>query len=167
MTKQQREIFLLLDRSASMASVHAITVEAVNRFVERQRRLSGEAQFSCREFDHDLETILDRVPLAEVPVMELDDFQPWGGTARHDAICETLDELNDVYTRTPVAQRPGQVIVAILSDGSEDGSRRFTSRDVADRIEHHQDEHGWIFHFLDTEPHLPTLVYPSRFRDGP
>ena len=44
--------------------------------------------------------------------------------------------------------RPGQVIVAILTDGLENASQRFTWKEIAGKIKHQTDTYKWIFLFL-------------------
>lgn len=44
-------IALVLDRSSSMISVEGETREAVNRFIEDQQKIPGEAEFTLVQFD--------------------------------------------------------------------------------------------------------------------
>ena len=44
--------------------------------------------------------------------------------------------------------RPGQVIVAILTDGLENASQRFNWKEIAGKIKHQTDTYKWIFLFL-------------------
>src|SRR5690606_20315306 len=46
------------------------------------------------------------------------------------------------------ADRPGQVIVAILTDGLENASTRFSWQDIASRIRHQREKYNWKFLFL-------------------
>src|SRR5438874_12932268 len=45
-------------------------------------------------------------------------------------------------------ERPGQVIVAILTDGLENASQRFTWKEIAGKIKNQTDTYKWIFLFL-------------------
>ena len=49
---------------------------------------------------------------------------------------------------TPEPERPGQVIVAILTDGLENASTRYTWKDIAARIRHQREKYNWKFLFL-------------------
>ena len=51
----------------------------------------------------------------------------------------------------PESDRPGQVIVAILTDGEENASRQFTLTDISSRIAHQRDAYGWQFLFLGAD----------------
>jgi hypothetical protein len=48
----------------------------------------------------------------------------------------------------PERDRPGKVIVAILTDGLENASTRYTWRDIAGRIRHQTNVYGWELLFL-------------------
>ena len=52
----------------------------------------------------------------------------------------------------PEPDRPASVVVAILTDGAENASRRFTWRDVSDRIAHQRETYDWEFFFLGAGP---------------
>ena len=65
-----------------------------------------------------------------------------------DAIGRTVDDLGRRLSKTPEADRPAKVIVAILTDGYENASQKYTSTDIAKRIRHQRDKYGWQFLFL-------------------
>ena len=69
-------------------------------------------------------------------------------TALLDAIGRTIDAIGARLATTPEDQRPGKVIVAILTDGMENASRDYNNRRVADMISHQQEKYAWEFIFL-------------------
>ncbi|HYD83976.1 MAG TPA: hypothetical protein VEA63_07975, partial [Opitutus sp.] len=69
-------------------------------------------------------------------------------TALLDAIGHTVDRLGQRLANTPERERPSQVIVAILTDGLENASTRYTWADIATRIRHQQEKYNWRFLFL-------------------
>lgn len=48
----------------------------------------------------------------------------------------------------PAADRPGKVIVAILTDGLENASTDYTYTKVAQMIQHQRQKYSWEFVFL-------------------
>jgi len=93
------------------------------------------------------------VPISSVPVQEIvpltdDTYKPRGCTALLDAIGETIDDLGRRLAALNEADRPGQVIVAILTDGLENASHRFTWKEIAAKIKNQTDAYKWIFLFL-------------------
>jgi hypothetical protein len=75
-------------------------------------------------------------------------YAPDGGTALLDAIGRTIDETGARLAAMPEAERPGKVIIAILTDGEENSSRTFTWAQISDKIRHQQEVYKWEFLFL-------------------
>ncbi len=148
MNKELTEIWMILDRSGSMDAIHSGTVEAVNAFVTDQKTEEGEVQFTLRQFDNEVDTVYDRLPLEKVPLMKLDDFQPRGMTALNDAVGQAILDLGRLLEKSPEAERPGQVIFTILTDGYENASQEFDGKQIADMIQHQKRKYDWEFVFL-------------------
>jgi len=151
MNKDLTEIWMILDRSGSMQSIHSGTVEAVNSFIKNQQKEEGEAVFTLRQFDDEVLTTYDRLPLGKVPMMKLEDFQPRASTALYDAVGSAINDLGKLLANTPEAERPGQVVFTILTDGMENASKEFSGKKVADMIEHQKTNYGWEFFFLGAD----------------
>ena len=49
---------------------------------------------------------------------------------------------------SPEEQRPGAVLVCILTDGLENASRDYTRERIRSMIQHQQQKYGWEFQFL-------------------
>ncbi|MDF1789861.1 MAG: hypothetical protein P1U82_28640, partial [Verrucomicrobiales bacterium] len=83
-------------------------------------------------------------------VVELDatTYVPRGSTALLDAIGRTIIELGKKLAATPEEQRPGQVIVAIFTDGFENASREFDVHKINDLITQQRNDYNWQFLFL-------------------
>ncbi len=146
------EIALILDRSGSMESIRQSTIEAFNSFLRDQQSAPGETRFSLTLFDTEFETRHSSVPISTIPNLNTDTYLPGGSTALLDAIGETIDNLGAKLAALPEAERPGHVTVAILTDGEENSSRRFTWHQVADRIKHQTEKYSWEFLFLGAGP---------------
>ena len=65
-----------------------------------------------------------------------------------DAIGRTIDELGARLAALPEQDRPGQVIVAILTDGMENSSQDYTWQRVARVIKQQTEQYRWTFLFL-------------------
>jgi hypothetical protein len=65
-----------------------------------------------------------------------------------DAIGQTIDDLGHRLAAFAEKDRPGQVIVAILTDGFENASQRFTWKQIARKIKHQSETYKWTFLFL-------------------
>ena len=142
------ELVCILDRSGSMASICDDAIGGFNTFLKGQQETPGEARLTLVLFDNEYDVVYDCVPLAQVPPLTTQTFVPRGGTALLDAIARSLDRVGQRLAATPEPQRPGKVIVVILTDGEENSSKQTTQAQVADRIAHQRNSYGWEFLFL-------------------
>jgi uncharacterized protein YegL len=142
------EIAFILDRSGSMQPLVEQTIAGFNQFLRDQQSLPGQARFTLVLFDDRIETPVDAVPVAEVVALDTTTYTTRGSTALLDAIGHTIDTLGKRLAATPEADRPGKVIVAILTDGHENASRRFSMADINQRITHQREVYQWEFLFL-------------------
>jgi len=133
-------IELIVDRSGSMRSMLDATVKGLNDFLTQQQAESGAAKRHVR-----LTTFNNAVtqppayhcPLPNVPSVTAEVVMPAGGTSLLDAIGTVLASL-------PVEQVS---VVVIVTDGHENGSKKFKQAQVnkliADRM-----KAEWTFIFL-------------------
>jgi len=142
------EIAFILDRSGSMSSMVEPAISGFNRLLVEQQQTPGEARFTLVLFDDQYEVPHASVPIGGVPQLDVRTFVPRGSTALLDAVARTIDELGLRLAAMPEAERPGRVIVAILTDGLENASRVHTWQDVSRRIQHQKDCYQWEFLFL-------------------
>jgi uncharacterized protein YegL len=148
MNNNLTEIAFVLDRSGSMQSMVEPAISGFNRLLREQQQEPGGARFTLVLFDDYYEVPFHSVPIAEVVELDTTSYVPRGSTALLDAVGRTIDELGATLAAIPEADRPGQVIVAILTDGEENASRRYTWQDIAKRIHHQSEAYGWKFLFL-------------------
>lgn len=142
------EIIFILDRSGSMGSIADDAIGGFNAFVEGICREDGDGRLTLVLFDHEYEVVHRSSPLADVPTLGAKTFVPRGTTALHDAIGKTLATAMESYEKREPAHRPAGVTVAILTDGHENSSREYTSKQISALIDKAQREHGWTFVFL-------------------
>ena len=141
------ELVCILDRSGSMEPLRADAVGGFNVFLDAQKAVPGEARLSVVLFDTEAETPHDRTPLASVAPFTPADFVPRGGTALYDAVGDALYRLHSRIAETRAENRPERVVVAILTDGEENSSTRYSRTQIADAIAARRAE-GWEFTFL-------------------
>lgn len=139
------DVTVILDRSGSMESCRVEAENGVNHFIEEQKKQDGECVFSLAQFDNEYELFHDAVPIADVPKFYL---VPRGMTALLDAVGRTINETGDRLSKMPEDQRPGLVVVLIVTDGMENSSKEFTKARVKEMIERQQNEYQWKFSFL-------------------
>ncbi len=142
------EIVFILDRSGSMGTMIEPAISGFNTLLREQQQVPGSARFTLVLFDDRYEIPIDSLPIAEVVELDTTTFVPRGSTALLDAIGRSIDETGAKLAALPEADRPGQVIFAILTDGEENASTRYTWRDVSARIRHQSEVYQWRFLFL-------------------
>lgn len=139
-------ISIVLDRSGSMKCIRDDVVNGFNEFVADQKQVPGEARLSLFQFDSEYEIVHDGLPLADVPEMQREDFQPRASTALLDAIGRAIaDTQRAIEVASP---RPERVLIAIITDGYENSSREFDHRTISDLIRRFESEYGWEFVYL-------------------
>ena len=142
------EIAFVLDRSGSMKSCQQAAIEGFNQFLADQQKTDGLAKLTLVLFDDEYLVPISSIPVEEVVSLTDDTYQPQGCTALLDAIGQTIDDLGLRLAALAEKDRPGQVIVAILTDGLENASQRFTWKEIAGKVKHQTDTYKWIFLFL-------------------
>lgn len=148
MNQNLTEIAFILDRSGSMQSMVAAAINGFNHFLIEQQTTPGDANLTLILFDDQYQVLHAAKPIREVPKLDGNTFVPRGSTALLDAIGRTIDELGFNLTHISEQDRPGKVIVAILTDGEENSSVRFTNHDIFERIRHQESTYSWEFLFL-------------------
>jgi len=141
------EIAFILDRSGSMNSCQQAAIDGFNRFLADQQQIEGLAKLTLVLFDDEYFVPISSIPVQEIVPLTDDTYQPQGCTAL-DTIGKTVDDLGLRLGALAEKDRPGQVIVAILTDGLENASQRFTWKEIAGKIKHQTDTYKWIFLFL-------------------
>jgi hypothetical protein len=125
----------LLDRSGSMETCRDDTIDGYNSFVESQKPLGGT--ISLYQFDYEILTVYENVPIDNVVPLTRETFEPGGSTALLDAMGHVL-KLN----------LPRDTTVIILTDGDENSSVEYTPGHIKDLVESRQTRDGWSFVYL-------------------
>lgn len=124
----------LLDRSGSMAACRDDTIAGYNTFVDAQKEQGGTMTLIL--FDHEIEVVYEKVPIADVKPLDEQTFVPRGGTALLDAIGHVLK-----------MDLPDETIVIVLTDGEENSSNDYTAAHIKDLIQV-REKTGWSFVYL-------------------
>jgi hypothetical protein len=142
---QEMLVNVILDRSGSMQSSQKRTIDGYNEFVNGLKAdAATKYKISLTQFDSPADgpeltvTYLEK-PLAEVPVLTMESYQPRGSTPLYDAVGECV-------RRVPNSSGVG-VMTVIITDGMENASREFSQASVRDLIKQKESD-GWKFVFL-------------------
>ena len=131
-----------------MESLKSAAVCGFNDFLREHQATPGEARLTTVLFDDEYLLYCDAAPIAQVLPLNSETYVPRNSTALLDAIGRTMDALGERLSQTPEPERPGKVIIAILTDGLENASEHFTWKQIAEKIRHQRNQYSWEFLFL-------------------
>lgn len=161
----------VLDRSASMASIWEQTIGGFNEFKNDQAKNKGDTYITLTTFDLPsglaswtprgstipavkrdpkpaIETVIQAKKATEVEDLDpKGNIQPRGSTPLIDAVCRSIEEVDDWLAWTENENFDGKVIVVINTDGEENASTEFTLEDLRTKIKN-KTEAGWEFVFM-------------------
>jgi hypothetical protein len=151
MNTDYTHICFILDRSGSMASQADDAIGGFNTLIESQQKLTGKCTFSLILFDDRYEQPYDFTPIQMVAKLTNDTFVPRGGTALLDAVGRAMNETGVALAALPENERPSKVMIAVLTDGQENQSRKFSASQIKDMIEHQSTKYAWQITFLSSD----------------
>lgn len=148
MRKDLTEIVCIIDRSGSMQSIASDAIGGYNAFLDDQKRFPGQARFTLILFDHEYQVAVNSTDIRHANHLNKDTYIPRGSTALLDAIGKTIDDMGARLRDTSEYERPNKVIIAILTDGQENASKKYSLVNISEMIKHQQEKYSWEFIFL-------------------
>jgi len=141
-------LYFLLDRSGSMQSIKSDIEGGFQAFIDTQKSGPGACLASLARFDDVYEVVFTDRPLADVPPLDL---HPRNSTALHDAMGRLITETGEKLAALSEDERPGTVIVAIMTDGMENASREWHAPAVKALVELQTKQYGWEFLYMGAD----------------
>lgn len=136
---------MLLDRSGSMQTIKQATEQGFNLFLTEQREAPGRCTVTLAQFDNEYEEVYVDLDVREVPPLEL---RPRGMTALLDSIGRLVQTTALRIAQLPEDQRPGAVIVGIMTDGLENVSKEYTHAAIKALVTEREEQFGWTFLYM-------------------
>lgn len=141
------EIVVLVDRSGSMQHGREDFEGGINSFIQTQKEHDGQARITLVTFDTEVEVIYHG-DIQECPAFKL---QPRGGTALNDAMGESINTIGELLRKTDEKDRPKLITFVCSTDGGENSSREFSTKQVQDMVKHQTEKYNWSFLFLGAD----------------
>lgn len=141
-------IAFLLDRSGSMQSIKSDVVGGFDAFLTEQRAGDGECRVTLAQFDDEYEVVYHAVPVGEVPALELN---PRGMTALLDSMGKLITDTTAEIAALGEDDKPGSVIVAIMTDGMENSSHEWSRPAIKSLVEQQTSQFGWQFLYMGAD----------------
>jgi uncharacterized protein YegL len=148
MKKNLTEMVFILDKSGSMSGLESDTIGGFNSMINKQKKEEGTAYVTTILFDNNSETIHDRVPLETIKPMTDKDYVVGGCTALIDAIGEAVEHISTIHKYARPEDIPEHTVFVITTDGMENASKKFSSKQVKNMIEEKKKENNWEFLFI-------------------
>ena len=142
------EVVFLLDRSGSMGGLELDTIGGFNSMLHKQRLIEGKVKISTVLFDHQFEVIHHRLPLEEVADLTLKEYFVRGSTALLDAIGRSIKKIGSIQKYATDENRSEKVLFVIITDGMENASTEFSSRQIKQMIKNQTADYNWEFLFI-------------------
>lgn len=125
------EVFVLVDRTGSMASRWDETLSAVNGYVEKVGKDTPDTKFTVAVFDLQdglqFDVVRDAVTLPNWKGLTDADATPRGMTPLYDAIQRMIAKVE--------ASNPDKAVVVVITDGEENSSRETTKEQAKASID--------------------------------
>ena len=149
MNKNLTELVVILDASGSMASLKDDVIGGFNQLIEDQKKVEGDCFVTVVQFSSfgKQRTLLYCQPVQEIEPLTAASYQIGGWTALYDTMGDVIDGVGTRLANKPESERPGKVIVAVITDGQENHSREYTSAQVCQKVTQQQDMYNWEFIF--------------------
>jgi len=145
-------IGVLVDRSGSMDTIKEDMEGGIKSFLTDQYKL-GTTEIAVGQFDNSYDLVSGIHPLAENEEIVIN---PRGLTALNDAVGYFTTYIGEELAAREEQDRPGKVIIAIITDGKENMSKEWKLDQVRDLIKRQEDEYGWEFIFMGSELNTET-----------
>ena len=142
------ELVFILDRSGSMSGLETDTIGGFNAMIEKQKKMDGKCFVSTVLFDNESEVIHDRVKIENVKSMTDADYNVRGCTALFDAIGGAIRHIGNIHKYARPEDVPENTMFVITTDGMENASHRYDSKQVKKMIERQKEKYGWEFVFV-------------------
>jgi hypothetical protein len=141
------DMTIIMDRSGSMHSIRSDAEGGINSFIKDQSGLSGKKVLTVVAFDDKYE-----IPVSAMTI-EANNYpsiilQPRGSTALLDAIGKTVVKTGERFAVMPENQRPGKVLIIVVTDGLENASQEFTRTYIKELIQQQENTYNWQFIYL-------------------
>lgn len=147
------EIIMIVDRSGSMEPLRNDAIGGFNTFLEDQKKQSGQANLTLVLFNDGYDVVVDGKPIQEVSSLNHETYVPQGSTALLDAMGKAINQTGARLAAMDEQDRPGKVIVVVLTDGQENASHEFSKAKIAALVKQQEEQYNWKVIFLSSDMH--------------
>ncbi len=142
-------LYVLLDRSGSMASMADDVIGGFNHLLAEQQADGADSRMTLVQFDSEdpNEVVADAVPIAEMLPLDAATFVPRGGTPLLDATARLIAVGRQREATLASVDEAEEIVFVSITDGHENMSREQSLPAVRSMVAERQAA-GWTFVFL-------------------
>lgn len=137
-------LVIIADRSGSMRPIQDDMNGGIRQLLAEQAAIPGVV-VDVVTFDHEVEYPFTGVRPDDI---KTDIIQARGRTALNDAVGLTISKLGAELSSLAEDDRPGHVIMVVVTDGHENASQEYTTEQVRQMVTMQTDQYGWVFLYL-------------------
>lgn len=137
---------LVVDRSGSMASDRDEAQAGINTLIAEQFALDGKLTVTLSQFDNEFDTV-ERMRDSAFTY----ELEPRGMTALLDAVGMEIVRTGEDLAALPEDERPGRVLLVVVTDGHENSSHEYMLDSVRDLLGVQQSQFAWEVQFLGAD----------------
>jgi len=147
--KNLTEIIAIVDRSGSMESMRQDAIGGFNSFLKEQQDIKvGKCLLTYVQFDHEYDVIHNGIDIQDMKPLDNNTYVPRGSTALLDAIGRTVNTVGERLHKTPEDERPGNVVVVIITDGEENASKEFSLSQIKSIMDRQVNKYNWSVMYI-------------------
>jgi len=123
------------------------SIKAFKAFVNKQKKLDGEANLTGVSYNNEIKTVFDNKPLKKITAKDyrFDMSDGRGECHMLDAVSMLMDNTGERLSNMPEEERPSQVIVVITVFGRDNASKKCTHDRLREMIALQRDVYKWKF----------------------
>lgn len=141
-------ISFVLDESGSMATGREQIVSGMNEQIQTLKRRftdSADVCVSFVKFADNIISLYEGKTLDDLKEFETHAYKPNGSTALYDAVGYTIDMMQRM---DGINEEGNSSLLVIVTDGEENASRHFNSKQIAEKIKALNDTKKWTVTYL-------------------
>uniref|UniRef100_A0AAU7J839 DNA ligase n=2 Tax=unclassified bacterial viruses TaxID=12333 RepID=A0AAU7J839_9VIRU len=136
---------VIADRSGSMSAIASDMNGGIRALLADQAGLPGALVVDIWTFDSVVDHPFDWVRPDDV---KADIILPRGSTALNDAVGTAIVSIGERLSAMDEGDRPGKVLVLVVTDGAENASKEYTLDQVRELVKRQTSDYGWEFLYL-------------------
>ncbi len=135
----------VVDMSGSMSSMSFEAQQGYQALLEVQEKIEGKCSVSLNRFSSGYENVYRDRAVADAPGLQVNSR---GDSALYDAISRAATDLGATLNSRPEVERPGKIVMIVLSDGVDTASLQHDLADVHRLVTRQQSIYKWFFIYL-------------------